>query len=340
MNPIIASILILFLSPKFQVVTSEMILHEPPFRQCHASTLTELGDGSLLAAFFGGSAEGANDVKIWGARQVNGRWSDPFVLADGKVMDGNVYPCWNPVLFRSKAGILYLFYKIGKNPREWFGMMKTSSNDGRTWSNVFSLPGGFLGPIKNKPVELSPDRLLCPSSVETLTRWSAHMEIWDITGGAWTKIPIDTTSGFQAIQPTILAHSATRYQILCRTKENVIASAISEDSGLTWSKLDSTQLPNPNSGIDGVKLENGTFLLVYNPLKSGKNWSNGRNQLNLASSPDGTTWKDILVLENHPDGEYSYPAILQTSDKKIHITYTYNRTNIKHVVVSISKDID
>lgn len=340
MNPIIASILILFLSPKFQVVTSEMILHAPPFKQCHTSTLTELGDGSLLVAFFGGSAEGAKDVKIWGAREINGHWSDPFVLADGKVNDGIVYACWNPVLFRSKAGILYLFYKIGKNPREWFGMMKTSSNDGRTWSDAINLPSGYLGPIKNKPLELSDDRLLCGSSVETLTRWSTHMEIWDMSRGVWSKIPIDTASGFQAIQPTILAHSATRYQILCRTKQNVVASAISEDSGLSWTKLDSTQLPNPNSGIDGIKLDNGIFLLVFNPLTSGKEWFNGRNQLHLGSSSDGINWKDILVLENHPDGEYSYPAIIQTSDKKIHITYTFNRINIKHVIVSVSKQID
>lgn len=54
--------------------------------------------------------------------------------------------------------------------------------------------------------------------------------------------------------------------------------------------------------------------------------------LNLAISKDGKDWKTVLTLEKQK-GEYSYPAIIQTADGKVHITYTYQRQTIKHVVL-------
>jgi predicted neuraminidase len=54
--------------------------------------------------------------------------------------------------------------------------------------------------------------------------------------------------------------------------------------------------------------------------------------LSVALSADGKTWKDVLVLENEP-GEYSYPAIIQAGDGTVHITYTWKRLRLRHVVV-------
>jgi len=311
------------------IIRNELILTDPPFKQCHASTLTELGDGEILIAFFGGSYEGSPDVKIWGVVRTGGTWSTPLVLADGNISDSLTYPCWNPVLFRSGSGLVYLFYKIGKNPREWFGMMKTSSDKGKSWSQPIRLPDEMLGPVKNKPVELPGNRLLCPSSIETDSRWSVHMELFDMNTGTWTKIPVEAGTSFEVIQPTILKHSSNRYQILCRSKQNVVVSSISDDSGQTWQPLTPLPLPNPNSGIDGVTLPGGTFLLVYNPLQMGQDWFNGRNKLSLASSVDGIHWTEIRLLEDRKVGEFSYPAIIQSGNSHVYITYTYDRKNIK-----------
>lgn len=317
------------------VIRNELILTDPPFKQCHASTLAELGDGEILIAFFGGPYEGSPDVKIWGVFRTNGMWSTPMVLADGKISDSLSYPCWNPVLFCSGSGLVYLFYKVGKNPREWFGMMKSTSDKGRTWSQPIRLPDGILGPVKNKPVELPGNRLLCPSSIETDSRWSVHMELFDLNTGTWTKIPVEAGTSFEVIQPTVLRHSSNRYQILCRSKQNVVVSSLSDDSGQTWQPLTPLPLPNPNSGIDGVTLSDGTFLLVYNPLQMGQDWFNGRNKLSLASSVDGIHWTEIRVLEDRKEGEFSYPAIIQSGNRHVYITYTYDRKNIKFMELKL-----
>ena len=89
-------------------------------------------------------------------------------------------------------------------------------------------------------------------------------------------------------------------------------------------------LPNPNSGIDAVTLQDGRQLLVFN------NTPRGRTPLNVALSRDGVEWKVVLTLEDQP-GEYSYPAVIQAADGRVHITYTYRRQSIKHVVLDPSK---
>ena len=90
--------------------------------------------------------------------------------------------------------------------------------------------------------------------------------------------------------------------------------------------MKATALPNPSSGIDAVMLRDGRALLVYNHTEKG------RSPLNIATSPDGKRWGSPLVLEDQP-GEYSYPAVIQSADGLVHITYTWRRTRIKHVVI-------
>ena len=120
--------------------------------------------------------------------------------------------------------------------------------------------------------------------------------------------------------------------MLCRSAGNFILSAWSYDNGRTWNELTATSLPNPNSGIDAVTLSDGRQLLVYNHL------SKGRNILNVAVSVDGKEWGAAALLENEmKDSEFSYPAVIQTDDGLVHITYTWNRKLIKHVVLDPSK---
>jgi predicted neuraminidase len=356
------------------VVSREFIYERAPFPSAHASTIVETPNG-LVAAWFGGTREKNPDVGIWLSRRAAGKgsaWTEPKEVANGVQADRERFPTWNPVLVeipvgaqglpprspdsegdRAEASPLLLFYKVGPSPSEWWAMVMGSDDGGVTWTAARRLPEGILGPIRAKPLWLEDGSLLAGSSTED-HGWVVHMERlspiragigdqgsgigkstaeawveWIASAAAWTKTgPLNSKKEFDAIQPTILQHSATRFQILCRTQQDVIAEAWSEDGGRTWTPMRATTLPNPSAGIDSVKLPDGRFLLAYNP--SSKN----RQQLAVAISSDGTQWSDPFIAEDGP-GEYSYPALIVTDDGLVHLTYTWRRERIRHVVLQV-----
>ncbi|MBM4040128.1 MAG: sialidase [Planctomycetes bacterium] len=338
------------------VVKAEFIYEKAPFAQCHASTIAESGGrplpatGALVAAWFGGTAEGKPDVGIWLSRHDGKAWSPPVEVANGVESPEKRFPCWNPVLFQPKSGPLLLFYKVGPSPRAWWGML-IKSNDGKTWSKPKRLPDGVLGPIKNKPIQL-PDRVLCGSSTED-QGWQVHFELTDYVATTWRKVgPVNDGKAFGAIQPTLLVHGS-RLQALCRSRQGRIAQIWSEDGGKTWGEMTATELPNPNAGIDGVTLADGRQLLVYNHTPRGRSPLNvavqgvarsarptvpvgavGKDTAGQASR--ATVWQAAAVLESEP-GEFSYPAVIQSSDGLVHIAYTWKRQRVKHVVLDPAK---
>jgi len=307
--------------------------------QCHASTIAESG-GILVSAWFGGTEEKNDDVGIWVSRKVDGKWSTPLEVVNGVQEDGSRYPSWNPVLFKPENEPLILFYKVGPNPQEWWGLYTTSEDAGLTWSEPIRLPDGIYGPIKNKSVELSNGDILSPTSTEH-DGWKVQIERSADGGKTWESTgDLNDPEEFGAIQPAILIHTNDTLQILNRTKNSVISESWSYDNGYTWSKMVAIGLPNPNSGIDAVTLKDGRHLLVYNP--TDKNWGD-RVPLSVAVSSDGKQWNEFMELESVTDPEttdeeeYSYPSIIQTSDGFVHIVYTWNRKTVKYVVLDPTK---
>jgi len=307
-----------------------------PFPSCHASSIAETPEG-LVSVWFGGTHEKNKDVGIWLSRQENGTWTKPLEVVNGIQNDTLRYPTWNPVLHLAEKELI-LFYKVGPNCADWWGEMMRSEDMGKTWSESSHLPENIWGPIRNKPVLLEDGRLLCPSSTE-YDGWRVHMESTADMGKTWERTEaLNHKDSLAAIQPTVLQHPGGKLQILCRTKSNRIYTSWSDDNGLSWSALAPTDLPNNNSGIDAITLSDGRHLLVYNHIDRSMN-EGKRNRLNVAVSKDGIKWKAVILLENDEDiaHEYSYPAVIQASDGKVHITYTWRRELIKHVVLDPSK---
>ena len=313
-------------------IKSEFVAEPPPTVTSHASTIIESKD-VLLAAWFGGTKERARDVVIWISRNEGRGWTSPGEVANGIHDDERIqYPCWNPVLFRPRNGPLLLFYKEGPSPSEWWGMVKSSEDNGRSWSQARKLPSGIYGPIRNKPIQLENGLIICGSSTEN-HGWRVHVERTRKPFGleAWSRTePLNRSIDFGAIQPTILNWPDGTLQMLCRTKQDVITDAWSDDDGLTWNRMRPTELPNPNSAIDAVMLKDRA-LLVYNHSTAD------RSMMNVAITPDGRKWFAALTLENTPGAEFSYPAVIQAADRLVHITYTWKRQRIKHVVIDPSK---
>ena len=317
------------------MVKAEFIFDPNPVPGCHATTIVEARDKSLVAAWFAGTAEGKTDVGIWSSRFIEGKWTAPVEVANGGQRDGTRFPCWNPVLFQPRDGALMLFYKVGLSPSKWWGMLRTNADHGKTWSEAVRLPDTILGPVKNKPVQLADGTILSGSSAEGLSpapSWQIHFERSTDNGRSWrfTSVPQPITAP-ASIQPSILLLGGDKLMSLGRTKSGKLFATHSKDSGLTWSETILLDLPNPNSGTDAVTLKDGRHLLIYNHT------TKGRSPLNLAVSKDGETWNAALVLEDEPKMEFSYPAIIQTSDGLVHATYTWKRKLVKHVVIDPAK---
>ena len=304
-----------------------------PFKECHASTVVEAEDGSLVCAWFGGTAEGDPDVGIWISRFVQGKWAPVQVAA--KV---NQTAHWNPVLFRDREtkdpdrkGV-FLFFKVGPDTPAWQTYWMRSQNNGVTWSQPVELvPGdaGGRGPVKNKPIVLADAAWLAPASTEH-KGWKPFADRSEDGGKSWRRsedfvIDRKATRCNGAIQPTFWESAPGTVHALLRTASGCILRTDSHDSGKTWDPVYRTDLPNNNSGIDALRLEDGRILLVYNPV--GRNWGK-RTPLTLAVSKDnGKRWKNLVHLETAP-GEYSYPTVVRTT-RGVAVSYTWKRERVR-----------
>ena len=327
------------------IVLEEFVFTEADFRSCHAATLLELQNGDLLCAFFGGTKEGHPDVETRLSRKpFGGKWTRPVSVADGVQSEHERLATGNPILFQPAGGNIMLFYKVFRSKVPWWGEMKTSCDDGRTWSKAKKIINGRIGPDKNKPIQLADGTILAPSAIEDSHGWRVHIERSTDNGKTWTKIgPVNPEARIGAIQPTLLTYSDGRIQMLCRTssEHGFMAESWSTDGGLNWLPLKAASLPNNSSGIDGVTLKDGRQLLVYNhSTRTQKGMGHkGRGVLNVAVSTDGTNWDAALVLDyiDQSGKQFSCPAVIQTKDGLVHIAYTWHRKRIKHVVIDPDK---
>ncbi|MFM0237035.1 sialidase family protein [Paraburkholderia phytofirmans] len=313
------------------IVSTEVVNPPQNIAFCHASTVA-FSQGHLVAAWLAGSKEAANDVGVWVARFSGNQWSPPVRVADGRSPDGEALTVINPILFSPKRGPLMLFYRRGKLPADWHPLRMTSLDGGATWTKPAALGPGISGPAKDKPVELSNGVVIAGSSTE-YDGWRIHFERSMDGGNTWHVVyPAVGLPTVQAIQPTILDHRHGQLQALVRTKSGFVFSTKSSDWGKTWSALARLDIPNSNSGLDAVTLTDGRDLIVTNPLPyvEGR-WD--RHKLSVLISADRQTYRDVLDLENEAGQEFSYPAVIQSPDGMVHITYTWKKIYIKHVVL-------
>ncbi len=300
-----------------------------PFPESHASTLIRLQDGQFLIAWFGGTEESHDDVGIWMSKGTPGHWTSPHEVAKLRE-DAH----WNPVLFKSPDEKIHLFFKVGKTIPKWETWLQTSIDEGETWSDATELvlgDKGGRGPVRNKPIVLSDGTWLAGASNEE-GEWNVFIDRSEDKGKTWTATPYlelnrDAFTGKGIIQPTLWESAPGEVHMLLRSTNDAIYRSDSKDYGKTWSAAYKTSLPNPNSGIDLTRLDDGTLALVYNPTtkKMGK-----RAKLSLALSHDnGETWPSEMTLENeeNDDAEFSYPAVISFGDT-IAVTYTWNREKI------------
>ena len=322
--------------PKKIIVSAEKewIFTEKITDSCHASTVLPLDDGSVIAAWFAGSSESDDDVKILtSVRGTDGKWGEPIrVSADPNVAH------WNPVLFQNDDGTITLYFKVGKNTQYWKTYYSTST-DGKVWATPKELvPGdnsGGRGPVKNKPIRLKNGTILAPGSTEIDDKYRCFVDISTDNGKTWNRTPEINSSFLRffkvpMIQPTLWESKDGSVHMFTRTKVGKIYRSDSYDGGKTWCTAYPTNLPNNNSGIDLDTDDSGRIFLVYNPVGI----PGIRTPLALAVSlDDGKTFTKIKTFETGL-AEYSYPAVVVKGDT-IHITYTYERDYIAYWQIKV-----
>lgn len=322
--------------PKKIIVSAEKewIFTEKPTDSCHASTVLPLDNGTVVAAWFAGSSESDDDVKILtSVRGTDGKWGEPIrVSADPNVAH------WNPVLFQNDDGTITLYFKVGKNTQYWKTYYSTST-DGKNWAAPRELvPGdnsGGRGPVKNKPLRLKNGTILAPGSTEIDDKYRCFVDISTDNGKTWNRTPEINSSFLRflkvpMIQPTLWESKDGSVHMFTRTKVGKIYRSDSYDGGKTWCTAYPTNLPNNNSGIDLDTDDSGRIFLAYNPVGI----PGIRTPLVLSvSTDDGKTFTKIKTFETGL-AEYSYPAVVVKGDT-IHITYTYERDYIAYWQIKV-----
>ena len=300
----------------------------PPFKECHASTLIKLNDGNFLIAWFAGDKEKSDNVSIWMVKGKPNHWTAPLKVA--KIRND---AHWNPVLFQSPTGKIFLFFKVGKEIDTWETWIKTSDDNGVSWSHAYELvkgDKGGRGPVRSKPIILSDGTWLSGSSHE-LNGYHVFTDRSSDDGKSWTATPYlklgdSSLINKELIQPTLWESTTGNVHMLIRSELGIICRSDSKDLGKTWSPIYKTSLPNPNSGIDVVKLSDGTLILAYNP--DNRNDGDRAPLLLGVSFDNGITWPKKLNIENGKgDDEFSYPGLINFGDT-IATCYTWQRKNI------------
>jgi len=335
----------------------------------HSSSIVELPNGDFLVCWFHGSGEReADDVLIRAARlnHTTHKWSEPFVLADTPG-----FPETNPVLFLDSHQRLMFFwplivahkwetalmkYRISTDYQQPSGPPKWSFQDNivlvpkdigkltRAWAGddprrgrniphaddeYFSRMGWFT---RTHPLELPSGRILVPMYSDGFS--FGIMAITDDGGLTWNASQPIVGDG--CIQPSVVRKKDGTLVAYLRDNGPPPKRAhisFSNDDGVSWTPARDTDIPNPGTSLENIRLRNGDLIMVYNDIERS------RYSLVAAISDDeGVTWKWRRHLDGRPDNQinsqYHYPSVIQSKDRAIHVTYSYfvpEGKSIKHV---------
>ena len=269
----------------------------------------------------------------------NGKWAEPYSIA----VKGESLPHWNPVLFLRENGEIILYFKYGKPIPKWVTYYCISKDGGKSCTEPKVLvPGdkdGGRGPVKNKAIRLKDGTVIAPASKESLRgSWKCFVDISRDDGitfehSNFVLRPKKSLKTVNMIQPT-LWENEKGVHMLVRTNCGYIYRSDSKDGGKTWCKAYETSMPNPNSGIDLVRLDNGVLVLIMNPVS--ENWGDRAPLVLMYSEDGGDTFKEFFKCEETVgDHEFSYPAITAAGNT-LHITYTHEREGIVYQRIKLS----
>lgn len=320
---------------KTNVETYRLFGQEHPGPYKHPASITQLENGDLYVAYYGGENEYSADTAVYGSRYLKEewRWSLPEVIAAIPF-----HGVGNPVVWQAPDGLVWLFFNV-QYGETWSNARvhaKLSRDGANTWSDSFVLALEEGSMVRGQPIVLKDGDYLLPLYNETgedrerteATTCSYFMRYSPKTG-RWTETNrIHSEEGNDQAQ--VVQISDTELFCFIRrgggyepTENGWMLRSRSTDGGYTWTDAERTEFPNPNAAVELIKLKNGHLLLVYNDNM------NDRTPLAVAVSTDnGQTWPHRRVIAGGQN-EYAYPYAIQAQNDKIYLIYTTNgRTTV------------
>ena len=304
----------------------------------HVASLAQLADGALGAVWYGGTAECAPDVEIYNAtRPADGPWGPPRAIMTRALAERDlgmpVKSLGNAVLLSDPDGTLRLLFVTVAMGR-WSGSQLNtalSRDGGATWSRAERLTlspfFNFSELVRNRPVALEGGGWCVPVYQEFLGKFPELL--WLKESGDRLQLRKSRIAGGCAVfQPSLIPLGAREAVVLLRdyTRERRMFVSATHDGGVTWSRPEATDLPNPDSGVSGIRLSDGRLLAAFNDSVVD------RHNLALAVSADtGRSWKRIALVEEEPGSSFSYPFLLRGSDGLLRMAYTWKGRMIKVV---------
>jgi predicted neuraminidase len=188
----------------------------------------------------------------------------------------------------------------------------------RAEDEYFSRMGWFT---RTHPLELPSGRLLVPMYSDGYS--FGIMAISDDGGVTWKgSEPIVGRGG---VQPSVVRKNDGTLVAYLRDNGPAPKRALmseSTDDGESWTTARDSDILNPGSSVEVVRLRNGHWIMVYNDLERGR-----YSLVAAISNDEGKTWTARRHLEGRPDNEapnqYHYPSVIQSPDDAIHVTYSY-----------------
>ena len=325
------------------IAMERVIGREVPGEYKHPCTITQLDNGDLYIAYYGGSGEYEDDSKVWGIRKATGSetWSAPECIADTPFLGEG-----NAVVWQAPDGLVWLFYvqRYGGTWSDSRVQAKISKDSARTWSDSFIITFQQGMMVQGLPTLLTDGTYLLPAYYETghdqdktdpdtaslFFRIDPRTNTWAETG----RIVSDKGN----LQPNAVELEDNHLVAYCRRggsfdplPDGRIIRAESHDGGKTWSKGVPSQFKNPNAAIAFIKLANGHLVLVYNDSISA------RNPLTVSISTDSDkTWPfKRNIAEADETQTFAYPVAIQSKDGKIHVVCT---TDVRKTILHFTFD--
>src|SRR5205085_5045733 len=255
-----------------QIFTSSIVSTEATMPMQHGSSVVELDDGSLLVSWYSAANEAARDSRIFCRRSTSAglNWGPTQIaVSPGERARESWFAnkaVGNSVLFQDKENVLWLFYAAVEFGG-WSGAhvdYKISRDRGRTWSESHRLTNRLGDVPRSKPVELGLHEIFLPLSHSAFRKYSCGARL-RISDGRLQAVNYFPLTGSNMSHPAFLSLNQDCILADFRARGSGKLKSASFDTATNqWSEVRSLDLPNPDSAIDALRLDDGRVLLAYN----------------------------------------------------------------------------